>query len=565
MPHLTLMQCDFNDQLSATSRQAVNDSTPETTYYVYDAGGQRVRKVTERQNGTRKNERIYFGGFENYREFDFSGTSVTLRRETLHVMDDKERIAMVETRTQGDEPGIPGQLFRYQFGNHLGSASLELDDAGQIISYEEYYTYGSTSYQAGHSQTESPKRYRYTGMERDEETGFNYHRARYYPPWLGRWISCDPLGFGDGVNLYCYARSNPVRLVDPSGTDSKSKEWREYVQAYRDSQRADARLKAFLKTKEGAAAANLAQLLAEQAALQKKHQAAEGAYAIGKVTMIAVTMAADAAAARAEESAKDARLAVRFLGGLRAIQAGSEYFIASGLAAVGAEPAAALVALHASDVAVTAGKEMWTGKFERTQTSHVLSAAASGLGASDKTAYWVGEGGDAVISLKIMTLGPPRQPIPPDPPTPRGMGGALATLAQANSKHNLLRTAVRNRMIALGIPEANAGGYFPYPTLPGGETAGFGSTIPGGIQVERQVLGAIENWPQWNAANLSTRVDAVIAHEWVEFNAIRGGADVNAAHLAALQGAAETNLPISNAARELSRTRPQNLVPVPLR
>jgi hypothetical protein len=120
-------------------------------------------------------------------------------------------------------------------------------------------------------------------------------------------------------------------------------------------------------------------------------------------------------------------------------------------------------------------------------------------------------------------------------------------------------------MIALGIPEANAGGYFPYPTLPGGETAGFGSTIPGGIQVERQVLGAIENWPQWNAANLSTRVDAVIAHEWVEFNAIRGGADVNAAHLAALQGAAETNLPISNAARELSRTRPQNLVPVPLR
>ena len=83
MPHLTLMQWDFKDQLSATSRQVVNDGTPETTYYVYDAGGQRVRKVTERQNGTRKNERIYLGGFEVYREYDGNGSSATLERETL--------------------------------------------------------------------------------------------------------------------------------------------------------------------------------------------------------------------------------------------------------------------------------------------------------------------------------------------------------------------------------------------------------------------------------------------------------------------------------------------------
>ena len=49
MPHLPLMQWDFKDQLQATSQQVVNDGgTPETTYYVYDAGGQRVRKVTER-------------------------------------------------------------------------------------------------------------------------------------------------------------------------------------------------------------------------------------------------------------------------------------------------------------------------------------------------------------------------------------------------------------------------------------------------------------------------------------------------------------------------------------
>jgi len=131
-------------------------------------------------------------------------------------MDDKRRIAQVETRTQGDDPG-PAQLIRYQFGNHLGSASLELDDQAQIISYEEYTPYGSTSYQAVRSQTETPKRYRYTGRERDEETGLSYHTARYYAPWLGRWISADPIGLQAGINLYLYVQANPAVMVDPTG------------------------------------------------------------------------------------------------------------------------------------------------------------------------------------------------------------------------------------------------------------------------------------------------------------------------------------------------------------
>jgi RHS repeat-associated protein len=207
------MVWDSKDQL-----QQVDLGGGGTAYYIYDGGGQRVRKVIERQNGTRKQERIYLGGFEIYREYNGSGAIVTLERETLHVMDDKQRIALVETRAQGND-GSPGQLIRYQFGSHLGSASLELDEAGQIISYEEYYPYGSTSYQAVRSQTESPKRYRFTGKERDEETGFSYHGARYCASWLGRWVSCDPIGIEDGMNLYFYVRSNPVGLIDPNGTD----------------------------------------------------------------------------------------------------------------------------------------------------------------------------------------------------------------------------------------------------------------------------------------------------------------------------------------------------------
>ena len=137
-------------------------------------------------------------------------------------MDDKQRIAMVDTRTVDpaeQRPEAPMQLIRYQFGNHLGSASLELDVEAKIISYEEYYPYGSTSYQAvRRTDVEVPlKRYRYTGKERDEETGLDYHGARYYAPWLGRWVSPDPGGIEESVNLFRYVSNNTFRFRDTGG------------------------------------------------------------------------------------------------------------------------------------------------------------------------------------------------------------------------------------------------------------------------------------------------------------------------------------------------------------
>lgn len=222
MPQLQIMQWDFRDQLQMTQRQAVNPSDEdgvqrqgERTWYVYDAGGQRVRKVTELSSGQIKDERIYFGGFESYRR---QGANPIVR-ETLHVMDDKKRIALVETRTHGTDPS-PRQLLRYQFDNHLGSASLELDHQAQIISYEEYYPYGCTSYQAVRIQTETPKRYRYTGKEGDEETGLAYYGARYYASWLNRWLTCDPQASKHpNASSYEFCLGNPIKFLDPDGED----------------------------------------------------------------------------------------------------------------------------------------------------------------------------------------------------------------------------------------------------------------------------------------------------------------------------------------------------------
>ena len=228
MPHLPAMTWDENDRLRSSTRQVVNSGTPGTTYYAYDAEGKRVRKVTNGQAAsghtpTRASERIYLGVIEIYREYAADGTTIAVEREVLHVDGGGHVAARVETRTTGTDNG-PAQLVRYQHGNHLGSAVLELGDQSDIISYEEYFPFGSTSYQAVANQTEVPKRYRYTDKERDDENDLYYHGARYYAPWLGRWIACDPKGIEAGHSAYWYARDNPVAFIDREGKDATSAE-----------------------------------------------------------------------------------------------------------------------------------------------------------------------------------------------------------------------------------------------------------------------------------------------------------------------------------------------------
>ncbi len=222
MPHLSSMTWNERDGLRSTATQAVNGGTPETTFYNYDATDQRVRKVTDRSApagpGTRRKERLYLGGaFELYREYAADGITVTLSRETLCLVADRKGVAVVERRTAGTDPG-PARVVKYQYVTLIESSTLELDEAAGVMSYEEYFPYGGTAYQAVRDATDTPRRVRFAGRERDEESGFYYASARYYAPWLGRWFSPDPEGLVDGPNVYLYVRANPVNIVDPSGT-----------------------------------------------------------------------------------------------------------------------------------------------------------------------------------------------------------------------------------------------------------------------------------------------------------------------------------------------------------
>ncbi|GAL85662.1 hypothetical protein MYP_2891 [Sporocytophaga myxococcoides] len=223
LPHLEKIGWNFKEEVVLTSRQhCTGDNIPVITYYQYDGSGQRIRKITENQansgvSTSKKEERIYIGGYEIYKKH--SGAQAGLERVSLSLMDGDHRFVMIETRNDVDD-GTEKQLVRYQLHNHLGSSSLELDNSAQVISYEEYHPYGTTAYQANNATIKSTaKRYRYTGMERDEETGLEYHSARYYLPWLGRWLSCDPIGVKGGINLFTYCNNNPIIRTDAKGTE----------------------------------------------------------------------------------------------------------------------------------------------------------------------------------------------------------------------------------------------------------------------------------------------------------------------------------------------------------
>jgi RHS repeat-associated protein len=206
-----------------------------TAFYQYDAGKQRTRKrIVNQNNAGGYWERIYLGGYELYRRYNGNGSTPIEEIESHHLFEGEQRVLLVDdvitasdpiTHPRPDGLTVKAQtLFRYQYSNHLGSACLDMDESAEIISYEEYHPYGTSAYRAMKSGIEAPpKRYRYTGMERDEESGLSYHAARYYLVWLARWSGPDPAGLIDGPNLYSYCWSRPSQAIDASGLASHDK------------------------------------------------------------------------------------------------------------------------------------------------------------------------------------------------------------------------------------------------------------------------------------------------------------------------------------------------------
>ena len=204
-----VMQWDSRNQLQLVTqvqREDPDGQDDDTETYVYDGGGQRVRKV--RRAKTRGGEHIsevrYLPGLE---------IRSRTTGEQLHVV--LAQAGRNAVRLLNRENGQ--HQHRYSVNDHLGSSTLELDQNGELLSQESYYPYGGTAWWAAKNALEARyKVIRYSGKERDA-TGLYYYGFRYYAPWLQRWINPDPAGDVDGLNVFCMVRNNPVSCSDTDG------------------------------------------------------------------------------------------------------------------------------------------------------------------------------------------------------------------------------------------------------------------------------------------------------------------------------------------------------------
>lgn len=201
---------DETDRLRVFRVQLLNAPPSIYAQHLYASSGQRVMKLMRDQSGGYETTIYIDDLFEHHRSVTANST---VENNSLHVVDKQRRVALVRVGTAFPNDRAPG--VKYHFGDHLGSSNLVVDDTGVFINREEYLAYGEASFGSF-----GRKRYRFTGNERDADSDLYYHGARYYAPWLGRWTSCDPAGAIDGINIYLYARQNPILNRDPNGKAS---------------------------------------------------------------------------------------------------------------------------------------------------------------------------------------------------------------------------------------------------------------------------------------------------------------------------------------------------------
>jgi len=111
--------------------------------------------------------------------------------------------------------GTYANTYYYHF-DALGCVTALSDANGTTVEVYEYDVYG----QVAASDPNHPNPFLFTGRRFDTETGLYYYRARYYNASIGRFLQTDPIGYGDGMNMYAYCGNNATNCTDPSGLAS---------------------------------------------------------------------------------------------------------------------------------------------------------------------------------------------------------------------------------------------------------------------------------------------------------------------------------------------------------
>jgi RHS repeat-associated protein len=197
---------DYRNRLTSVVTKDSGGTVTKSVAYTYDVYDRRIAKLIDPDGAglaTPQTERMVYDGDNIALTFDGTGTQTHRYLYGPGV----DQILADETPTS----------MNWALVDNQGTVRDVIDSQGQVLNHIVYDSYGQVTSETNLS---FDFRYGYTGRERDEETGLDYYRSRYYDPANGRFISEDTIGFNGGdVNLYRYVANSPIRFTDPNGTD----------------------------------------------------------------------------------------------------------------------------------------------------------------------------------------------------------------------------------------------------------------------------------------------------------------------------------------------------------
>ncbi len=147
---------------------------------------------------------------------------------TIFVYDGTNRLIAEYSSQVSSDPAVS-----YTTTDHLRSPRIITDKKGDVTSRRDFMPFGEELAAGTPNRGETAKfssgmdtlRKKFTGYEKDEETGLDYAQARYYNNEYGRFTAVDPLlasgraSAPQSFNRYTYVRNNPLIYVDTNGMD----------------------------------------------------------------------------------------------------------------------------------------------------------------------------------------------------------------------------------------------------------------------------------------------------------------------------------------------------------
>ncbi len=205
---------DYRNQISKTT-------AADISRYAYDFQRKRTRKQTQKPSGTgvEIEETFIMGHVHVTETFTGATPQTALQSKPSHSSSELQIVAFDKLiLSHRVDKNSANPTLTYPLTNHQGSVALDLDVNGTILRYVDYFPYGSFSMNADLSvSSDMEPQILFSGEEYDPTTGLYYYGARYYVPFLGRWMTPDPLGDLDDLNLYSFVRGNPVTHRDHLG------------------------------------------------------------------------------------------------------------------------------------------------------------------------------------------------------------------------------------------------------------------------------------------------------------------------------------------------------------